>query len=271
MGRYLEERYRASHRRLSRLLKIHRSTFRYQARPRDDRDLRLRIREVAASRPRYGYLRIHTILKREGLLVNKKRVHRIYKSEGLFLRTKSVRRRKHGAVLRVPPPAPTRLNEVWSMDFVHDQLHNGKKIRALTIVDKLSREALAIEVDYRLNSQHVVAAMERLCRERGGPSILSVDNGSEFTSRALEQWAYLNGVKIHFIRPGKPTENGHIESFNGKLRDECLNTSCFLSLDHARESIEAWRMDFNLYRPHSSIGNLTPREFARRRAQPKAA
>lgn len=171
--------------------------------------------------------------------MNKKRVHRIYKSEGLFLRTKSVRRRKHGAVLRVPPPTPTRLNEVWSMDFVHDQLHDGRKLRALTLVDKLSREALAIDVNYRLTSEHVVAALERLRFERGTPEILSVDNGSEFTSRALEHWAYINGVKIHFIRPGKPTENGHIESFNGKFRDECLNTSCFLSLAHARDTIEA--------------------------------
>ena len=203
--------------------------------------------------------------------MNKKRVHRIYKSEGLFLRTKSVRRRKHGAVLRVPPPTPTQLNEVWSMDFVHDQLHDGKKIRALTLVDKLSREALAIAVDYRLNASHVVETLEKLRSERGLPGILSVDNGSEFTSRALEQWAYMNGVKIHFIQPGKPTENGHIESFNGKLRDECLNTSCFMSLSHARSLIEAWRIDFNHFRPHSSIGNLTPREFARRRMQPKAA
>jgi putative transposase len=157
------------------------------------------------------------------------------------------------------------------MDFVHDQLHDGKKIRALTLVDKLSREALAIAVDYRLNASHVVETLEKLRSERGLPGILSVDNGSEFTSRALEQWAYMNGVKIHFIQPGKPTENGHIESFNGKLRDECLNTSCFMSLSHARSLIEAWRIDFNHFRPHSSIGNLTPREFARRRMQPKAA
>lgn len=157
------------------------------------------------------------------------------------------------------------------MDFVHDQLHDGRKLRALTLVDKLSREALAIDVNYRLTSEHVVATLERLRFERGTPEILSVDNGSEFTSRALEHWAYINGVKIHFIRPGKPTENGHIESFNGKFRDECLNTSCFLSLAHARDTIEAWRTDFNHYRPHSSIGNLTPREFARRKCQPKAA
>jgi putative transposase len=157
------------------------------------------------------------------------------------------------------------------MDFVHDQLGDGRKIRALTLVDKLSRESIAIDVAYRLDAKNVVEVMDRVTRERGCPEIISVDNGSEFTSRALEQWAYLSGVKIHFIAPGKPTENGHIESFNGKFRDECLNTSCFLSLAHARDLIEIWRNEYNNYRPHSSIGNLTPREFARRRTQPKVA
>ncbi len=157
------------------------------------------------------------------------------------------------------------------MDFVHDQLADGRKFRALTIVDQLSREALAIPVDYRLTSKQEVETLERLKHERGLPEIICVDNGSEFTSRALEQWAYINEIKIHFIRPGKPTENGHIESFNGRLRDECLNTHCFLSIRDAQSSIEAWREDYNHYRPHSSIGNITPREFARRKMQLKAA
>lgn len=157
------------------------------------------------------------------------------------------------------------------MDFVHDELSDGRKFRALTIVDKLSREALAITVDFRLTSKQVVETLERLKFERGLPEIISVDNGSEFTSRALEQWAYMNEIKIHFIRPGKPTENGHIESFNGRFRDECLNTHCFLSIRDAQSLIEAWREDYNHYRPHSSIGNLTPREFARRKMQLKAA
>lgn len=253
------------------LFRVHNSTFYHRGKPRDDRALRLRIKEIAASRPRYGCQRIYVILRREGCVVNHKRVRRIYREEGLFLRTKSIRRRKHGSVLRVPPPAPSKLNEIWSMDFVHDQLGDGRKIRALTLVDKLSRESIAIDVDYRLDSKNVVEIMERVTRERGCPEIISVDNGSEFTSRALEQWAYLNEVKIHFIAPGKPTENGHIESFNGRFRDECLNTSCFLTLAHARDLIESWRVDYNNFRPHSSIGNLTPREFARRRSQPKAA
>jgi putative transposase len=229
------------------------------------------MKEIASSRPRFGYLRIHTVLRREGWLVNKKRVHRIYKEEGLFLRTKTIRRRKHGAILRVPPPTPAQINEVWSMDFVHDELADGMKFRALTIVDKLSREALAITVDFRFTSNQVIETLERLRVERGLPEIISVDNGSEFTLRALEQWAYLNEIKIHFIRPGKPSENGHIESFNGRFRDECLNTHCFLSMREAQSLIEAWREDYNHYRPQSSIGNLTPREFARRKMHLKAA
>lgn len=171
-------------------------------------------------------------------MVNKKRVHRIYKEEGLFLRTKAIRRRKHGAILRVPPPTPAQINEVWSMDLVHDELADGKKSRALAIVDKLSREAPAITVDFRLTSNQVIETLEMLKIDRGLPKIISVDNGSEFTSRALEQWAYLNEINIHFIRPGKSTENGHIESFNGRFRDECMNTQCFLSMRDAQSLIE---------------------------------
>jgi putative transposase len=229
------------------------------------------MKELAESRPRYGYLRLHALLRREGFLVNKKKVRRIYREEGLFLRTKKARRRRTVSVLRVPPPKPTRLNEVWTMDFVHDELTGGRKIRTLTLVDKLSRESLAIEVDYRLTSHHVVQVLDRLKSERGLPEIICVDNGTEFTSRALDYWAYLRGVKIHFIRPGKPTENGHIESFNGKFRDECLNANAFFTLSQAQSTIEAWRIDYNNYRPHSSLGNLTPREFARRKMQPRAA
>lgn len=151
------------------------------------------------------------------------------------------------------------------MDFVHDQLANGKKIRMLTLVDKLSREYLRIEVDYGLRSQAIVDALEKVRIERGLPKIISVDNGSEFTSKILDHWAYWSGVKLHFIPPGKPTHNGHIESFNGRLRDECLNTQTFWSLKHAQHEIEKWRIDYNEWRPHTSIGNLTPREFARRR------
>jgi putative transposase len=167
--------------------------------------------------------------------------------------------------VRVPPSTPTAVNEVWSIDFVADQLTNGRKIRALTIVDKFSRECPQITVGFSLQGIHVVDALEKLRSTRGLPKIISVDNGSEFISKALDQWAYLRGVKLHFIRPGKPVENAHIETFNGRLRDECLNVHLFESLADAQDKIERWRVDYNNWRPHSSLGNLTPREFARRK------
>lgn len=225
----------------------------------------------AKARPRFGYERLTILLKREGWAVGRHRIYRIYKEESLFIRTKPQRRRRFIATLRVAPPKPTRLNEVWTMDFIHDQLADGRKIRALTLVDKLSRESLAIRVNYGLKSPEVIATLDELKSSRGLPSIICVDNGSEFTSKALDQWAYMNEVKIHFISPGKPTENGHIEAFNGRLRDECLNSNLFLNLSDAQDEIEKWRIDYNEYRPHSSIGNLTPREFARRKMSQTAA
>lgn len=223
----------------------------------------MKIKEIAASRPRFGCPRIYIILRREGWIVNRKKVHRIYKEEALAVRIK--KRRRITTQLRVPPPTPTQLNEVWAMDFVHDQLANGRKIRMLTLVDKFSRESLYIDVGYRMTAPQVVDALERVRYERGVPAVISVDNGSEFTSKALDEWAYIRGVKLHFIPPGKPTQNGHIESFNGRLRDECLNAQSFWSLQHAQHEIEKWRIDYNEWRPHTSIGNLTPREFARRK------
>lgn len=241
----------------------------YKPNPRDDRAVRQRLRDIAQARPRYGYQRLHVLLRREGWIVNRKKVYRIYREEQLFVRLK--KRRKVAAQLRVPPPKPTNLNQIWTMDFVHDELMDGRKIRCLTLVDKLSRESLRIEVDYSLGSQKVVQALEEVKNTRGLPEIICVDNGSEFTSKALDHWAYLRGVKIHFIRPGKPTENGHIESFNGRFRDECLNMHAFTSLNHAQKEIERWRVDYNNWRPHSSLGNLTPREFARRKMFQKIA
>lgn len=229
----------------------------------------MKIKEIAAARPRFGCPRIHIILRREGWIVNHKKVHRIYKEEALGVRIK--KRRRITTQLRVPPPKPTQLNEVWAMDFVHDQLADGKKIRMLTLVDKLSRECLRIEVDNGLRAQQVIDALEQVRIERGVPAVISVDNGSEFTSKALDHWAYIREVKLHFIAPGKPTENGHIESFNGRLRDECLNAQSFWSLKHAQHEIEKWRIDYNEWRPHTSIGNLTPREFARRKMNQSTA
>lgn len=265
IGHWLVDRFQVSHRRTCRLLRLARSTYHYKAHPREDRDVRQRMIEIAHSRPRYGSPRIYVLLRREGWAVNHKKVHRIYKEEQLWVRTKKRRRRKFTTELRVPPPIPTQLNQVWSMDFVHDELADGSKIRMLTVVDKLSRECLAVDGDRSLRSDDVIETLNRLRLFRGIPDCISVDNGSEFTSKALDQWAYINGVKLHFIRPGKPTENGHIESFNGRLRDEFLNTNIFTSVTDFHNKVESWRIDYNHWRPHSSIGNLTPREFARRK------
>ena len=221
--------------------------------------LRARLRGLAGQRKRFGSPMLHLILKREHLVVNHKRTERIYKEEGLALKRK--RRRKGAAGARMIIPAPERPNQKWSMDFVTDSTVTGRRFRALTIVDNYSRECPAIEVDTSLGGARVVSVLERLAEIRGLPDVITVDNGPEFAGKALDEWAYRKGVKLNFIRPGKPTENAFAESFNGRLRDECLNTNWFLSIKHAREIIERWRKDYNTFRPHSSLGGLTPAEF----------
>jgi putative transposase len=225
----------------------------------------MRMKELAQARPRFGYLRLHVLLRREGWTVNKKRVHRIYREEGLTVRFQ--RRRKRASHLRVVPPPPQRANDRWSMDFVTDTLLDGRRFRALTVVDNWSRHSQLIEVDFTLTGAKVVSALERVTRQRGYPRMITVDNGSEFASKALDAWAYAHGVKLNFIRPGKPVENAVIESFNGRFRDECLNAQVFISLHDARQKIEAWRLDYNEHRPHSALGGLTPREFAEQAAK----
>ncbi len=212
-------------------------------------------------RVRYGCRRIHTLLRREGWVINHKKTHRIYVEEGLSLRRKRPRRRV-AAAHRSERPAVARANDCWSMDFVADQLFNGQRIRALTVVDNFSRECLAITVDTRMKGDDVVATMDHLKALRGLPQRIQVDNGSEFISKALDQWAYGLEVTLDFSRPGKPTDNPHIETFNGSFRDECLNLHWFLSLDDAREKIEGWRVDYKEFRPHSSLSDRTSWEFA---------
>lgn len=197
--------------------------------------------------------------------MNKKRVHRMYREEGLTVRR--TRRRKRASHLRVVPPCASRGNERWSMDFVADTLLDGRRVRALTVVDNWSRHRQLIEVDFTLTGTKVVAAWERMAKRSGYPQMITVDNGSEFASKALDAWAYAHGVKLDFIRPGKPVENAVIESFNGRFRDECLNANVFISLHDARQKIEAWRIDYNEHRPHGSLGDLTPREFAQQAVQ----
>jgi putative transposase len=222
--------------------------------------LQLRIRELALARPQYGATRIGVLLRREGWRVNKKRVHRLYCLEGLQVRMR-VRRRKHQALHRGPAPVPTGAGQRWSMDSIHDALVDGRPFRVLTVVDQWSRESPLLEVAGALSGRAVVDAFERRVAIRHLPKSITVDHGTEFTSKAVEAWAFYRGVALDFTRPGKPTDNGHIESFNGRLRDECLNVHQFLSLEHAQRVIEAWRRDYNEQRPHSALGGLTPCAF----------
>ncbi len=259
----MQEAYRVSLRRTCGLIGLTRSSWYYRSLAQDLTALLLRLKELARVRPRFGYRRLYELLRREGWRVNHKRIHRLYVLHGLQLAQR--RKRKRASQVRVPLGKATRANEAWSMDFVHDVLDNGRRFRILTLVDQFSRECPLVVAAPSLTAHHVIAGLEQLQAERGLPAAITVDNGSEFASRALDAWAYRNNVKLDFIRPGKPVENAFIESFNGRLRDECLNTQVFASLEDARQKLEAWRVDYNLYRPHSALGNLPPSEFARTR------
>ena len=242
------------------LVNLSTSVYRYRPKPDNDDIARKRLRELAEQRKRFGSPRLHILLKREGLVINHKRTERLYREEGLALRKK--RRRKGAAGARVILPPAQRTNERWSMDFVTDSIITGRRFRALTIVDDYTRECPAIEVDTSLSGRRVVGVLDRLAEIRGLPEVITIDNGPEFAGKALDAWAYRRGVKLSFIRPGKPIENAFIESFNGRFRDECLNTNWFISLKHARSIIEEWRNDYNEVRPHSSLKGTTPKEYA---------
>ena len=251
-----------SERRACGLLTTHRSTARYCAHGRSDAAIRARLRELAAEKRRYGYRRLHVLLRREGVLVNHKCVERIYREEGLSVRR---RKRKRAAGVRAETwSAAAQPDQRWSLDFVSDALWWGRKLRMLTVVDTYTRESLAIEVDTSLSGARVARVLDRVVAARGArPDEIVMDNGPELTSKALDQWAYDRGVQLRFIAPGKPQQNGYIESFNGKLRDECLNEHWFTTLYDAREKVEAWRVEYNRERPHSSLGNQTPEAFRR--------
>ena len=257
------ERFGLSIRRACRLVGLGRSTQQYRVQPRaDDAVLRRRLRELAAQRRRFGAPRLHVLLRREGWRVNHKRTERLYREEGLALRRR--RHRKRAAGVRVTWLAATKPNERWAMDFLHDCLATQRPFRVLTMVDEYSRESPAIVADTSLPGARVVEVLERLAETRGLPQGLTIDNGPEFAGSALDAWAYRRGIQLHFIEPGKPTQNAYIESFNGRFRDECLNEHWFRTLDEARGLIEAWRQDYNTVRPHSSLGDLTPVEFVKR-------
>lgn len=260
MVKHIARAHRLSKSKACGLVGLARSVFYQRAKKRDDGAVREKLKEFVAQRPRFGYRRLHTLLKREGFILNHKRVLRIYREEGLAVRRK--RRKKLVAGARVIPDAPQRANERWSMDFTLDALWSGQRFRTLNIVDDYTRECLAIEVDTSLPGLRVVRVLECLAEMRGLPKVITVDNGPEFAGRTLDAWADARGVTLHFIRPGKPVENAYIESFNGKFRDECLNENLFTSLFEARHRIELWRLDYNRVRPHSSLGGETPERFA---------
>ena len=220
----------------------------------------MRIRELAGSRVRYGYRRIAVLLQRQGWKVNTKRVYRLYREEGLQVRTS--KRGKRAAHARVPLAQAARPNQRWSMDFVSDRLADGRWFRILTVIDQYIRECLCIYADRSQTGEKVVQHMKRLVALRGAPESITTDNGSEFAGRAMDAWAHQAAVQLDFIRPGRPVQNGYIESFNGRLRDECLNGEVFFNLMDAREKLECWRRDYNQKRPHSALADRTPEEFA---------
>lgn len=246
-------------RRACRVVGLAPATYYYRPRRSEPVELKARLREHAAVRPRWGYRRLHVLLRRDGYSVNHKLVYRLYRAEGLTVRRK--KRKRQAAALRTVLPTPVRPGQRWSMDFMEDALSDGRRFRTLNVVDDCSRECLAIEVAFTLPGPRVVRVLERLVELYGVPAVIVMDNGSEFTGKALDAWAYQRGAKLHFIRPGRPVENAYIESFNGKLRDECLNENWFVGLDDAKAKIAAYRTDYNEVRPHSSLDNRTPKEF----------
>ena len=256
----IREQYSLNESRACGLVGITRWINRYQSRRDSQADLRMRLRELAGSRVRYGYRRLTVLLRREGRPVNAKRVYRLYREEGLQVRTKP--RAKRAAQIRVPLKGAVRPNQRWSMDFVSDRFSDGRWFRILTVVDQYTRECLCVHADRPQTGEKVAEQMRRLTALRGKPESITTDNGSEFAGRAMELWACQTGVKLDFIRPGKPVENGYIESFNGRLRDECLNGEVFFSLADAQKKLEQWRNDYNLNRPHSALDDRTPGEFA---------
>lgn len=269
MAEFLCAGFLVPKRRACQVLQFARSCYYYRHHADPQTELRMKLKDLAGTRVRYGYRRLHVLLLREGWQINHKRVYRLYQQEGLSLRLKTKKKRVSEA--RVPLPTPRGPNECWSMDFVADRLSDGRPFRLLTLVDNFSRVSPAIEIDFSLNGQRVVEVMERLKMTCGLPKIIKVDNGSEFISKAMDGWAHKNGVKLDFSRPGKPTDNAFIESYNGRLRQECLNQNWFTSLDDAQQIVEAWREDYNQFRPHSSLDHRTPSEFVGRWQQIRAA
>ena len=249
-----------SERRACRVIAADRSVIRYQSHRADDADLREKLRDLAHQRRRFGYRRLHILLRRDGVLINRKKTQRLYREEGLTVRRRKGRKRAVGA--RMPPPVLALPNQRWSLDFVHDQLVTGRRFRVLNIVDDVTRECLAAVPDTSISGKRVVRELTELIARRGKPGMIVSDNGTELTSNAVLAWCGEARIEWHYTMPGKPTQNAFVESFNGRMRDELLNETLFMSMGHAREKIAAWADDYNTRRPHSSLGYATPTAFA---------
>lgn len=258
-----------SQRRACAVLQVDRSSVRYRSIRPNDTDLREAMKKVAGERRRFGYRRIHVMLERQGIFMNQKKLRRLYREEKLQVRKRGGRKRALGT--RRPMLLPGRTNERWSLDFVSDAFTDGRRFRVLAVVDDYSRECLALVADTSLSGLRVTRELDDLIRQRGKPVTVVSDNGTELTSMAVLKWCQETGVDWHYIQPGKPMQNGFVESFNGSFRDECLNETLFSSLAEARSQITAWKEDYNRNRPHSSLGNLTPSEFAMKTALQKHA
>lgn len=256
------EKHGVSQRRACTILQIDRSSVRYKSVRPDDTCLREAMKKVASERRRFGYRRIHVMLQREGIVMNQKKLRRLYREEKLQVRKRGGRKRALGT--RKPMLLPSRANERWSLDFVSDAFTDGRRFRVLAIVDDFSRECLTLVADTSLSGLRVTRELTELIRRRGKPTTIVSDNGTELTSMAVLKWCQETNIEWHYIQPGKPMQNGFVESFNGSFRDECLNETLFTTLEEARIKITQWKEDYNQNRPHSSLGNLTPNEYARK-------
>jgi putative transposase len=256
---FVAEEFQMSERQACKLLEVDRSSYRYEPQPRQDGPLREELVALAKQKPRYGYRRLGVLLERRGWKMNHKKLYRLYREEHL-----AVRRLKRKRLVRPAAPVAelTRANQEWAMDFVMDGLATGRAVRALTVVDEYTRECLAIEVDSCLSSRRVTRVLEWVIQRRGKPEAMRCDNGPEFTSRHFLAWCEEQQIRLIHIQPGRPMQNGRVESFNGRLRDECLNANWFATMNEAKQKIETWRGEYNQERPHSSLGYRTPREFA---------
>ncbi|MBX7483321.1 IS3 family transposase [Qipengyuania qiaonensis] len=257
---HLQSCHGMSERRACRVIDADRKSVRYRSTRDDDADLREKLRELANQRRRFGYRRLHILLRREGIMINRKKTQRLYKEEGLAVRRRRNRRRAVGT--RAPAPVLALPNQRWSLDFVHDQMASGRRFRVLNVVDDVTRECLAAAPDTSISGRRVVRELTRLIEQRGKPGMIVSDNGTELTSNAVLAWCGELGVEWHYIAPGRPMQNGYVESFNGRMRDELLNETLFMSLAQARVEIAAWVDDYNRERPHSSLGYATPAAFA---------